>query len=107
MSETNKNRLEAIQNTALRVILKKPREYGNDNLLKLAGMSTVESRCDALNRRFLEKAEVTGNPIITELIDDYFDLKESQIAKNKPLANTLFCNDLYINEQWELMQNQC
>ena len=105
ISAANKTKLEAIQNYALRVIFRKTREFGNENLLKLAKIDTIGTRADTINKRFLEKAEIHGNPLITDLIEDYLELKKSKTDKGQDLVQTLLCRNSYMQDQWHLVNS--
>ena len=105
LSTANKTKLEAIQNYALRVIFRKPREFGNENLLELAKIDTISARSNAINNRFLEKAEIHGNPIITDLIEEYLELRKSKTDKGRDLVQTLLCRSSYMQDQWHLINS--
>ena len=52
LGKEQKNELEVIQNSALRAIFNKKREYGNRNLLKLAKVESIRSRLNKLNNLY-------------------------------------------------------
>jgi hypothetical protein len=77
-----------MQNNALRCIFKKPREYGNENLHKLAGLEKIDQRMRNLNERYFEQALSNNNPIIEQLIEEYdSDYKNQTTARR----STILC----------------
>ena len=92
LSETTKSSLQAVQNNAMRIIFKKKREYGNENLQRLSGVEPLESRMQQLTERYLEQAEINQNPLICDLIEEYEEFQ----TRNKKKHATLLCHSLYI-----------
>ena len=88
------NKLQIIQNGALRAIFGKKREFGNENLHRLANVIGVEERLVCLRERFLERAEAYENPMIIELIDDYRETFRRGAPPGKP---TILCNSEWAN----------
>ena len=99
LSKANKNRLEALENNALRIIYRKKREFGNDNLHKLAGLEPLETRLNRLNDKFLEKAESLANPLISSLIDEYIEQREqfNDFGAETPLGASEYIEEVIKN----------
>jgi len=90
--ETNKNKLQVIQNNALRIILKKPK-LTKTRIVDLhleSKLETLEERFLKLRRRYVQKAIINSNPVILELIDEFKNFKGGRLLTKK----TLLC-DLY------------
>jgi len=90
--ETNKNKLQVIQNNALRIILNKPK-LTKTRIVDLhleSKLETLEERFLKLRRRYVQKAIINSNPVIVELIDEYKNFKGGRLLTKK----TLLC-DLY------------
>ena len=54
MGTDQKRELESIQNSALRAIFKKKREFDNKDLLKLAKIETIRKRLNKLNNAYIK-----------------------------------------------------
>ena len=71
------NQLQAIQKTAMRVILNKPfdkirlKHVPNEELSRLSGLPPVAVRLDELAERYLSNAEKKNNPIVAECIKEF------------------------------------
>ena len=81
MGTDQKRELESIQNSALRAIFKKKREFGNKDLLKLAKIETIRKRMDKLNNTYIKKCVARKNPIITDLINSYKNTLKTEQEK--------------------------
>ena len=88
------NKLQIIQNGALRAIFHQRREFGNKNIHNLANMESIKERLECLSERFLERAEAYSNPMISELIEDYRETFASNAPPGKP---TILCNSEWAN----------
>ena len=79
--KTQRKELEVIQNSAMRTIFNKKREFGTKNLLKLAGVDSIRSRMDQINNSYLEKCILQKNPIIVDLIENYRSVQLDEKSK--------------------------
>ena len=91
LSKVNINRLEALENNALRIIYRKNCEFGNDNLHKLAD--------NRLNDRFLKKAESFANPLISNLVDESIEQREqfNDFGAETPLGTSEYIKEVIKN----------
>ena len=89
--KTNMDRIQVVQNNALRCIFKKPRGFNIKKLHELSKMETVEVRMRCLNDRYFERA------LIELLIDEY----DSEF-KNVTTAsiNTILCEIAVVHMEW-------
>ena len=76
ISNGNMNKLQIVQNNALRTIYQKfwhgaGTEFSNDQLHQLAQIEPIEDRLRKLNSRYLEQAEESKNPLINTLKEEY------------------------------------
>jgi len=92
ISETFKNKLQVIQNNALRIILNKPKIMKTKivDLHSEVNLETLETRFLKLRRRYVQKAISNNNPVILELIEEFKNYKGGRVLTRK----TLLC-DLY------------
>ena len=68
------DKMEILQNHSLRIIIKK-RQIDHipiESLRLEAKVATIEKRLQTLLLRYFEKAQSTNNPLIKELINDYW-----------------------------------
>ena len=67
--------ITVVQNNALRIMLHKKRTYrvSIHDLHLLAQMEPLEDRLDKLRKEFFRKATSQDNPLICELIEDFFN----------------------------------
>lgn len=91
LNKKNKESLQAIQTSALRIIFKKSKTFGNKNLLTLANEVPLETRLNELKNSYLDKAKANKNPIILDLINDYKEFKEIDSLKPK----TTLCDTIH------------
>ena len=75
-------KLQAIQNNALRIIFKKDNSYDIEALHHL-----LSKRASSLTKKYLNKAELNGDPLIAELLDEFTEYKSSN--ESKKTSNTL------------------
>ena len=86
VSSQNLNRLQSIQNKALRCILKLPfnqetgRHYSTESLNKLSGLGSISARLTELKKEYLKAALNKQNPLICPLIEEYLSSR-SEIEK--------------------------
>ncbi len=87
-----KNKLQVIQNNALRIILNKPKIMKTKivDLHSEVNLETLETRSLKLRRRYVQKAISNNNPVILELIEEFKNYKGGRVLTRK----TLLC-DLY------------
>ena len=55
----------------LKLLEKFIREFGNKNLLKIAGVDSIRSRMNKINNSYIDKCILQKNPIIVDLIENY------------------------------------
>ena len=93
ISETNKNKLQVIQNNALRTILKKSKltKTRVTMLHTEANIETLDERFLKLRRRYIQKAIISNNPVIVELIDEFKNFKGVRILTKKTLLCFALC----------------
>ena len=89
----HKASLQSIQNTALRIIFKKNRQFGNTALHQLSNIKKLDDRLAMLKNKFLDKAECTNNPIIVQLIKDFQRFNNSHELKPR----TILCGTNIVN----------
>ena len=75
IGQTQKTRMNTIQNNALRAVYRKKRQFGNENLHAIAGEITLEERLIESKQRFINKSIEFQNPVIVPLISDYNSYK--------------------------------
>ena len=86
VSSQNLNRLQSIQNKALRCILKLPfnqetgRHYSTESLNNLSGLGSISARLTELKKEYLKAALNKQNPLICPLIEEYLSSR-SEIEK--------------------------
>ena len=88
LSKENKRKLQVIQNSAFRIIFKKPKITPIDELHKLANLELVESRLNKLNRKYFLRGIALNNPMIKEQIDEFLNFTGARILKHEtPLCS--------------------
>ena len=85
LSTTLRNKIEAIHNTALRIIFKKDRLFGTERLLKLANEKKMEVRLRELKNRYLDTALANNNPLIAPLHDEYTNFAGGRVIETKTI----------------------
>ena len=81
ISKTNKKKLQAIQNNAIRIIFKKRHdELTVEELHNLASLETLNERNISLRHKYLNSASRNLNPLIVELRNDF---DEYQLLTNR------------------------
>jgi len=68
-NDLQRKTFQAIQNKAMRIILKKPFDCPTENLCQESGLPLVKTRSADLTLKYLRQAQ--NNPMIRKLIDDY------------------------------------
>ena len=87
VAKHNLDKLQSIQNKALRHILGisfnsvTGRLYSSSTLNNRCAIDSVQVRLKNLTNAYLTQAQVNKNPLISLLIEEYFDAK-SEIEKN-------------------------
>ena len=71
ISATNLKRLEAAQNTALRLIFRLPFDTPSETLLKRANLCSIEERLKVLGQRYVENCIQNNNPLTLPLFKEY------------------------------------
>ena len=71
LSITNKIKLQAIQNSAIRIIFHKDRFFPLGELCKMSGLETLNERYNAISARYFEKCMTNKNPLISELVEKH------------------------------------
>ena len=71
INKTQQKSLQVIQNSAMRIIFKKKREFGNKALMELTGMEPLETRLENLKKEYIQRMINSDNPLINVLIEDY------------------------------------
>ena len=90
-------KLNVIQNTALRSIYSKKREFGNEPLLTLANEQTLLNRFKELKKRYIKKTMEFDNPIICPLIEEYKNFANGRnLAIRTPLCDII--NQLEVSD---------
>ena len=87
-NEKTIERLQVLQNHALRTILHKRREDGKSIIHEMANVPLIKNRFQELNERYFEKAELCENRLIKRLVEEYEGLKQSHSFKK----STILCN---------------
>lgn len=91
------NTLQIVQNNALRTILKRPQITRTRilDLHKTAKVEMLKIRFDNLNTKYVQKATISKNPIITELIEEF---KTFSSGGRYLTTQTLLCKMLENNQ---------
>jgi hypothetical protein len=86
LSYTNKQKLQVIQNSALRIIFKKDRIFPLGKLYEMSGLETLQVRHNKIMNEYINKCVNTGNPLILEILDDYknFSVKIRWLNEGNP-----------------------
>ena len=82
LSSSNKSSLQAIQNNALRIILKKTIDTDIKELHMIGKIEDLFTRSQSLKNRYLNSAINKGNPLIKDLRDDFLIFKNLKRNKN-------------------------
>ena len=90
LSESARKSIQAIQNGAVRLIFhrSKTEHLSTETLCNLSNLITVETRMEALNARYFSKAISNRNPLVIEMIEDYWFNFGNEILSKK----TLLCD---------------
>ena len=84
LSESSRKSIQAIQNGAVRLIFHRSKTEH----LSTETLNTVETRMEALNARYFSKAISNRNPLVIEMIEDYWFNFGNEILNKK----TLLCD---------------
>ena len=76
MPFTFQRQLQTIQNSALRAIFHKNREFCVSELHSLAGLQKIDDRMECLTNNYIETADSNNNPLIQQLLMDYSELSK-------------------------------
>ena len=87
ISETNINALQTIQNSALRIILRKPimTKIRINDLHSEASLVKIKERFETLRTRYIEKAIKNENLMILQLVEEYKNFKAGRDLEYKTL----------------------
>ena len=75
ISETDRASLDAIQNDALRIIWNMDKREGNIDLYERSREVKLATRLKNLQEKYISKALLSKNPIITKLRSEYLDFR--------------------------------
>ena len=73
--------MQTIQNNALRIIFKKDKVFDIGRLHELAGLETLKERSIEQNKKYITKAILKQNPLISELFEEHKDFKTNTKKK--------------------------
>ena len=90
LSKTSLNKIQVIQNNALRSILKKNTMISINELHSTANINTIDERLKHLSKKYIEKNLANNNPIISSTIDEFINFKQARILKYKTLLCDIF-----------------
>ncbi len=73
ISETNKKRLRAIQDKALKIAYKKPLKTTTTELLTLSKATKLDERIKILNEKYFENCIKFNNELVKEIVMNYLN----------------------------------
>jgi hypothetical protein len=73
LCETNKNKIRSVQYHALRFVCKQPLKISHKFLLDTSKVSTIDERCNNLNKTYIENAIINENELVKDLCKTYLD----------------------------------
>ena len=90
LSDSVLNRLQTIQNRAIRIIYNKPFDHSSDDLVTISGLGRVKDRLSSLKDRYLSFSYDQEN-IIPGLIEEFKEIKNyyKQVNFSTPLCSYL------------------
>ena len=97
ISSSNLYNLQVIQNNALRLILRKPRNTRINELHDSTKIDLIQDRFKTLSARYILKS-INNNPIIKQSFDEFTRFSNGRILNTK----TLFCphkNTIYQHQE--------
>ena len=109
MSKPRIEKLEALQNNALRLVFKIYQandHVKNENLLARANIQSVTERHKMLRERYFENAIISSNPIVIEIFKNYKDFKERDLEDPSIAINDENHKDLIINNRIEKLKKE-
>ena len=71
LTAKNKKRLQYIQDSAFRIIYKKPYDFDVDLLHEWSYTEKLESRAKRMITNFFDQAATNSNPLIIDLVKDF------------------------------------
>ena len=83
LNNENKQKLQKIQNSCLKIIHHKPTFFSTIEIHKLSNLCTLETRFENLNSKFFSRCIVNNNPLIKDLAIEYLNFsgaREIRIA---------------------------
>ena len=93
LSNSNLNKLQVIQNNAIRAIYGYPKDPISTRPINIEYLHSIDNvellveRLDGLNQRYLTKALGYRNPLIIEAFEDFVNFSGGRVDQ----LNTLFC----------------
>jgi hypothetical protein len=89
------NTLQTIQNSALRIILRKPimTKTRISELHVISNLEYIKERFYSLSQRYITKAIVNKNPMIAQVIEEYQRYKGGRVLNSKTLLCELDLKD--------------
>ena len=88
LSELQINKLQIIQNNALRAILKKKRDTKIKVLHQLTNCITIKDRLKNLSSKYITSNILNENPIIVSTVEEFINFKQARKLNFK----TLLCD---------------
>lgn len=87
LSKTRYKTIQAIQNTATRVIYKQPYDATTETLLQISGLDSIKTRADQLNFKYINNCFIFENELLIDLFKEFINYNNKQ-RTNK----TLLCD---------------
>ncbi len=81
LTEINKNKIQTVQNRAIRCIFKLPRQYPTNCLYPISNILTLDERFRELGERYIVKALIF-NPEFARLVEEYASSISTITARN-------------------------
>ena len=91
LSNTNKQKLQAIQNISLRIIFNKKFDHSARELHINSNLKTIEERANILLLKYITKAEINKNELIGDLLQEFKSFKNTFNNRERELTILDFC----------------
>jgi hypothetical protein len=85
-ARSNFQKLNVIQNNAIRAIFKQPHRSHQETLLDLANLPSISQRFQDLNNNYLTKCIQFENPLVMDLIQDFLTFNNRGEGISTPLS---------------------
>jgi len=85
-ARSNFQKLNVIQNNAIRAIFKQPQRSHQETLLDLANLPSISQRFQDLNNNYLTKCIQLENPLVMDLIQDFLTFNNRGEGVSTPLS---------------------